>query len=150
MAAPPSTTSETDICNAALTRLGAARITSLTEDSNPARVCNDQFAKTRDALLASQPWNFATTYSGALSKKSGAPAWNWSSWYVLPTGTLSVWETNAGAEAAWEIANDPDDVTGGQVIMVNVSSLKIRYTYRMVDYTRWSPIAIEALVSLMG
>ena len=51
--------SEVDICNRALSKLGAARITSLTEDSVNARACNAMYESVRDAELRAHPWNFA-------------------------------------------------------------------------------------------
>ena len=48
-------TSVVGICNLALTKLGAARITSLTDDTKQARALNAIYEATRDAELAAQP-----------------------------------------------------------------------------------------------
>lgn len=53
-------TNEVEICNQALSLLGAAEITSLTANScKEDRLCNRFYAKLRDELLKKYPWNFA-------------------------------------------------------------------------------------------
>jgi hypothetical protein len=51
--------SETSICNNALRKLGAGRITSLDENSKNARVCKEIYVGQRDAELRTHVWNFA-------------------------------------------------------------------------------------------
>jgi hypothetical protein len=52
-------TSVVEICNRALQKLGAARITSLTQDTPNARSCNVAYNVLRKAELRSHPWSFA-------------------------------------------------------------------------------------------
>ncbi len=54
-----SHTSELDICNSALAKLGAEKIQSLTDQNKRARLCNQQYKPNRDKLLRMHPWNFA-------------------------------------------------------------------------------------------
>lgn len=49
------------ICNSALTAIGTRRITSLSDPSREARVCNDNYDLCRLAVLRMHPWNFAAT-----------------------------------------------------------------------------------------
>jgi hypothetical protein len=51
-----------DICNESLDLLGAATITSLTQNSKEARLCNRNFEPVRDAVFRAHPWNVATMY----------------------------------------------------------------------------------------
>jgi hypothetical protein len=52
--------SDIEICNLALSRLGADTITSLTADATKEdRLCNQFYAQFRDELLRSFAWNFA-------------------------------------------------------------------------------------------
>ena len=46
-----------EICNSALLQLGAQAITSLTENSKNARLCNARFNTVRDSVFRSHPWN---------------------------------------------------------------------------------------------
>lgn len=48
-----------NICNSALTKIGAATISSISDTNKRALLCNEQYAKLRDDLLRSHPWNFA-------------------------------------------------------------------------------------------
>ena len=52
---------EVSICANALRRLGDDPITSLTDDTERARLCNAFYEDARDACLRSHPWNFAIT-----------------------------------------------------------------------------------------
>ena len=79
--------SEVDICNLALSHIGAsATISSLTEASEEAFHCNLLFADTRDTLLRSFPWVFATRHI-ALSDV-GTPPGNWAYRYSYPNDCL--------------------------------------------------------------
>lgn len=51
--------SPTDICNAALVKLGASTITSLDDPSDRARSAKATYFINRDSLLRQFPWNFA-------------------------------------------------------------------------------------------
>ena len=53
--------SATDICNRALSRVGEARITSLTDDSKQARACSSAYAHIRDEVFRAHPWNSVIT-----------------------------------------------------------------------------------------
>ena len=73
-----------DICNEAMDLLGAATITSLTENSKEARLCNRNFEKIRDTVLRAHNWNIAITRK-QLAKDSDAPAFGFTNQFTLPT-----------------------------------------------------------------
>ena len=75
---------EVSICANALRRLGDDPITSLTDDTERARLCNAFYTDARDAVLRSHPWNFAITRT-SLAKLSDAPAYGFNYQYSLPT-----------------------------------------------------------------
>ena len=54
-------TNDYDIVNLALVRLGASRITALTDGSRNANEANAIYSLIRDEVLRSHPWSFATT-----------------------------------------------------------------------------------------
>ena len=64
--------SEVGICNRALQRVGAARITSLADDNKNARACNAAYEPLRDAALRAHPWSFAISRA-ALAADVTAP-----------------------------------------------------------------------------
>ena len=75
---------EVSICSNALRRLGDDPITSLTDNTERARLCNSFYEDTRDAVLRLHPWNFAITRT-SLAKLSDAPAYGFSNQFSLPT-----------------------------------------------------------------
>lgn len=86
-------TSETTICNFALSQVGTrSTIASLTEDSNEARACNLWFDQTRDDMLQQAFWNFArkTATLSLLKQSPGTPGFvgpasaTWSNVYPAP------------------------------------------------------------------
>jgi hypothetical protein len=60
--------SDVAICNTALNRLGANTITSFTENSKEARLCNAEYEGIRDQVLRSHPWNCACITNGNRSR----------------------------------------------------------------------------------
>ena len=52
-------TTDVDIVNAGLIKLGEATITTLADDVKAARLANAIFADQRDVVLRAHPWNFA-------------------------------------------------------------------------------------------
>lgn len=81
--------SETEVCNLALSHLGArSTIASLVEDSNEARSCNLVYATVRDIVLGMAFWNFArkTATLSLIKSAPGTPS--------NPGATGSVWTTD--------------------------------------------------------
>ena len=76
-------TSEVDICNLALQRLGARTISALTDDNTSARACNRVYEHARDAEIRSHPWNFARART-SLAALSTAPTFGYAAQYQLP------------------------------------------------------------------
>ena len=91
-------TSFMEICNLALTRIGAQTINSLDEASAQAIHCNLLFGPTRDAVLRQVPWRFATARQAlALLDETHPPEWTYgyqkppdclAARYIEPTGPL--------------------------------------------------------------
>ena len=46
----PLTTTEVSICNSALIKVGAERITSLSDSNKRAQLCSEQYSKMRDEV----------------------------------------------------------------------------------------------------
>jgi hypothetical protein len=75
---------EVSICANALRRLGDDPITSLTDDTERARLCNAFYTDARDAVLRSHPFNFSITRT-TLAQLSDTPAYGYDYQYALPT-----------------------------------------------------------------
>lgn len=77
------------ICNMAILRVGGKSISSLTENSREAEICNVFYASCRDQVLSGFPWNFSKKQE-ALALLAAAPPTNWAYAYALPVGCLKV------------------------------------------------------------
>lgn len=132
--------SEVDICNRALQKLGAKRITALTDDSVNARSCNAAYEIVRDAELRAHPWNFAIARA-SLAADSTAPSWGRAKSYELPADYLRLLppypEDNSNA-LDWQ-------VEGRKVYTDDTAPLYIRYIKRVSDTSLFDALFVEAL-----
>ena len=78
-----------DICNSALNLLGASTITTLTEDSKNARLCNQRYEPIRNRTFRSHAWN-CLTKRVQLAKDSAAPVVEFANQFTLPSDCLRV------------------------------------------------------------
>ena len=78
--------SEVEICNRALIKIGSLPILSLQDDSKRARRCNVIYNPERDALLRGHPWNFAIKRTTLALLQEEIPNWNYV--YQMPTDCL--------------------------------------------------------------
>ena len=108
-------TGDTDvsICSDALVLLGASPISSFTEGTDAALVCQRLYPDIRDSLLSTYVWSWSLTKT-QLSRLSTAPTNEWQYAYQLPgdmlSGVIAVFETNGTTERprryGWEIYGD--------------------------------------------
>ena len=128
--------SETERCNAALTAIGARRITSRTEDSKEGRVCNARFDAVRDGVLRAHPWNFAMARA-SLPALSAAPAWGYARQFQLPVDCLRMWAAQDLKDEEWEVE--------GRVVLSDAGApLNIRYIRRADNPADWDAGFAEA------
>lgn len=134
-------TSEADLCNAALMKVGGARIVALTDNSREARLCKDLYAKTRDRVLRSHPWNFAIGRS-TLALLPSAPEFEFSRAFQLPTDCLRVFSMEGDEVFNWK-------VEGRTVVTDNVTCL-IKYVKRVTDVTKYPDDFADALATILA
>lgn len=145
-------TSVVAICNLALSNIGKDNINDLAEASPQARACNQFYALTRDMLLQSYPWRFAgktQSLAAVTNDKPGA----WGHAYNRPNDCLKVrWvrPEYSDLDPPVEGLGEPECVCyphdiEGQTIYANLSPAFLRYTFRLTDPTRFSPLFVDAL-----
>lgn len=117
--------------NDALLEIGAQMITSMTEDSEPARLCNHLFDELLDAELELEPWSFAKERK-QLAQLSTKPDFGWSYQYALPTDP---WCIKVISEY-----NDNEFTIEGRKLLSDASSIKIIYLKRVSDLNELSPL----------
>ena len=116
---------EVSICSNALRRLGDNPITSLTDDTERARLCNSFYADARDAVLRLHPWNFAITRASLAQIISIHHAYGFAYQYSLPTSPYCL--RVLGMEYEDYIFKIENYSTQGRVLLTDQSSAKIMY-----------------------
>ena len=135
-------TSVVDICNAALNTVGANTIISLTEDSVPARLCNQRFASIRDALFRSHPWN-CLIKRVQLAQDATGPAYLYTYAYTLPSDCLRVLGFSTGTVEY--PSSSLDFKIEGRKIVTNEGTVYIRYIADIEDPNEYDTLLIETL-----
>jgi hypothetical protein len=142
-------TSQVDIANRALTKLGAARIISFGDDNKQARAVSSMFDIVRDAELRSHIWSFSVKRA-SLAALVSTPDWGYSFEYELPSDCLRLIQVNDvyNGPSMDDYRNAPtaDYSLEGRKILTDFDSpLKIRYIARQTDTTQWDSLFVEAL-----
>lgn len=81
--------SQTDICNSALQRVGAARIMDISDNSREARACAIAYDSNRRSELSKYRWKFAITRA-VLAPDATAPVFEYKYAYSLPADCLRI------------------------------------------------------------
>jgi len=129
-------TTETSICNSALTKIGAGRIISLDDTSERAKLLKEQYPLLRDALLYEHPWNFATARI-EVAPLVAAPEYEFDFQYQLPSDCLRVYGTDMPKDWPWKVE--------GTKLLCNSSTLIIKYIKRVTDTSQFSSEFAEVL-----
>jgi hypothetical protein len=129
-------TSEVSICNLALYHVGESRITSLSEDSTGARLCNEFYAPMRDAVLEDRDWKFAGKRQ-QLGLLAAAPAFGYAYRHQIPADCIKVRDVRRDTLEN-DRPNDLEWVREGDVILSDATPLYLRYTYRETNPNKFS------------
>lgn len=137
--------SVTDICNLALQKLGAGKITSIDENSVPARACKVAYEHCRDKVLRAHPWRCAIERA-SIAADDPAPDWGKDNSYTLPSDCLRVMppypEMNF-VDLDWEIE-------GRKLYSDDVAPLYLRYIKRLTDANTMDTLLREVIACEMA
>jgi hypothetical protein len=142
-------TSSVGICNQALVKIGAERITSLLDDDENAKVLNAIYEVKRDAELTAHPWTFAIKRA-QIPASSTAPAFGWARSFPLPADYLTLVEvgedyTFYDSDTGALFALESDPATGGMSILTDQPSpLNIRYIFKVENPGRYPATFVES------
>ena len=142
-------TTDVDICNRALSRLGTrAAISALDENSTEARTVSIWYAATRDTLLRAHDWNFARRRV-MLAVQGVAPT-GWTFRYALPTDCirllrLSLVNAEMGS-VRFEVAGD----STSRFILCDEPAAEAVYTARVDDPNLYDAGFASALVDQLA
>lgn len=154
---------EVSICNLALSRLGDDTITSLSDNTKPARECNRLYAITRDMELRSHNWNFAI-FRTSVAADETAPTWGYDYRYELPVDCLRLLEIEnteggtsinpsggAGTYGGWRIeAGNFGDSSRRFIVTSYGGPLYIRYISRVTDAAVFDTLFVNALAARLA
>lgn len=138
-------TSDTEICNQALAHcMLSTGITSLTENSTPARACLLFYAQARDELLEEFSWPFARKQA-ALALIASNPTNEWAYSYAMPTNALGIRRMQIGSTRVDTSTSRAPYARVGSLIYTDMPSAIIEYTERVTAVERFPPSFVAAL-----
>lgn len=146
--------SQVEVVNRALLKLGANPITSITDNSQAARVMAGLWETVRKSELTKRFWNFALARA-SLAALADAPAWGFDYQYQLPTDYLKIAQVNdlfiAPSQMDYRNQDDSAYAIEGQKILTNFGApLKIRYVQDVTDPGLFDPLFDEVIASKLA
>lgn len=159
-------TSETQIANLALTRIGHNKqISSLDEGTVAADLCKLHYPMCRDTLLRAHTWRFAIKRV-ALSALSASPAFEFAYAYPLPADFMRLIRTDAEATgfSGAAVYGYPgvhgyaesgsvyrvESFNGTRCLLSNESAVSIEYVARVSDVAQFDPMFVDVLAQFVA
>lgn len=128
------------ICNRALQKLGATRITSLDDATKEARACKAAYEDVKEAVLRDHPWNCATART-SLPALSTDPTWGFAKQYAWPPDALYILEVNTTND--WK-------VEGKNILTDAGAPLEVKYIENVTDPNQFDANFREALAAMLA
>lgn len=147
--------SATDIANSALTRMGAAHVSSIDDTENEhARVLKAEYPIVRDKVLRQYRWGFAMKRA-ALPQDFDTPAFGFDFQYGLPTDFLSLVELgdhHVGLDLSdYRNTDATEYAIEGSFILANLGSpLNIRYVRRVTEVGLFDPHFVDVVAQALA
>lgn len=131
--------SKTDICNKALTLVGASPIVSIDDDTNNARILSRVYEIALRSILSECKWNFATTRTTLSLLTDTLPWYDSGETYIYqkPTNMIRVFGASDD-DANWREEGDH--------IVSDTSGLGLRYVYYLDTPSKYPASFVEAFV----
>jgi len=141
----PSISNETAIANLALTRLGAARITNIdTEQSENAAKIRAIFDLSRDDILRSHTWNFATLRVN-FNKLVTTPLYGFANEFQIPGNVLRILPPSTGNNS--NLASEYK--IEGDKVLTDDATFQARCIIRIEDTTKWDASFVDLFALLL-
>jgi hypothetical protein len=130
-----------EICNLALTSLGADTIMALDEESENARKLNAIYVLILKDLLRAHPWNFSSRRS-TLAQLVEAPSFGFTFYYQLPSDCLRAVEINENPKINF--------VVEGRRLLCNEESVDLKYIAYVEDPTQYDANFVSLLAARLA
>ena len=138
---------EVSICSNALRRLGDSPITSLSDDTERARLCNALYEPARDSLLRSHAFNFSITRA-SLAKSATTPAFEFANQFILPTDPFCLRVLKMEFDDfKFKIENLAGE---GRVLLTDEGTANILYIAKITDTTLFDAIFVDTLTAKLA
>ena len=139
--------STVSICNLALSWLGVAPITALTDDTDEARLCSRLYDYTRDAVLEATDWTFAMKRT-TLTPEAVTPAFGYSYQFIVPSTHLR--NVTVSDDVKRPSENTLDWVQEDNRILCDATKIYVRYISQVTDPTKFSSQFMHALAARLA
>lgn len=141
--------SQIQIANAALIKVGGGTIVSLADDHKGARAISARWDALRDDEQRIRRWSFAIKRT-SLAALSTAPDHGFALWYALPAGflRLDMVADRYPAQPTGDYIGDEATewvIEGGRILTDFAAPLKLRYGARITDTTLWDAAFDEVM-----
>ena len=127
--------SEVDICNRSLIKVDGNLITSLSQETEEAVLCNVLYPQIRDEVLRAHFWNFAIKQA-TLNQTVATPTFEFNYKYALPSDYIRIYSLKEVGQRY--------KIKGGE-LHTNLSGVDIEYVARETDTTRYDAMFVTAL-----
>lgn len=140
--------SQVEIANSALSKIGASRITALTDNLEAARLISSRWDLLRDAELRSRNWNFSITRA-SLAALVTTPAFRYTYEFQLPSLCLKVIQVGEyyPGPSMSDYRNAPEapyQIEGRKILTDYPAPLYIRYVESITDTGQWDALFSES------
>lgn len=135
-------TTTTEICNLALSEIGARLLVDFaTDTTEEARACRLHYAQTRDALLRRHQWNFALKRAD-LDENATAPVSDWDTAWDLPADCVRVISLPSENPYA---PHQEFAVEGRRILTRDLTAATLLYVSSAAPIADWDPLFVDAM-----
>lgn len=137
--------SETEIVNSALIKIGEQTVTSLDDNREQAQIAKRQYSLKRDELLRTYRWNFALARR-ELAPEAEDPPFGFGSKFLMPTDALRIISIYDPSQRLRNYtATDQDWKVEGRYVLANGDKIEIFYIRRVTNVLEFDALFAEAL-----
>jgi hypothetical protein len=136
--------SKVQICNMALSRLGARSIVSLDEGTNEANLCNTLFDDIAERVMVQGSWTTTIKRVG-LPRTVNTPSFGYGYEYQLPVDPKCLKVLNVNDSSI-----RTDYRIEGDKLLCDDDTVKIRYIAKLTNTSDYGPLLTEAIELLLA
>lgn len=140
----------TEICNAALRKVGATPLDSYNDDTTEnAKHCKNIFPILFDAVLRAQDWNCARARKEYISSEAATPDFGYSYQFTLPTEPWCLRPLRL-EDRTQRLLERQGYAIEGRLLLTNYALTNLIYTKRITDMTELDALLTQVMVYLMA